>query len=181
MSTKRWLKLGVVGRAHGLRGSFFVSGRDEPIPAHIKKIWIGDLADQSVAVTIEQIQWQSGRPVLKCDIASDRTAAEKWIGKSLWLPVDEIRVDDANEYLLMDLKGRTVLDSANAIVGTVDDVFVLPASINLIVLNADGSGDVEIPMIATYVDMGFMRGGSEIRLVVLKDTFEEVWNPRIQK
>lgn len=176
-----WLKLGVVGRAHGLRGSFFISGRDEPFPPTLKSIVIGRSPEAGKTAIIEQVNWQNGRVALKCDIASDRTAAEAWTGQDVWCEASAIAVDEASEYLVSDLKGRTVIDSAGTAVGTIDDIAIMPASLNLIVANPDKSADVEIPMITTYVDMGFSRSSKELRLTVLADTFADVWNPRNSK
>ena len=110
------LKLGIVGRALGLQGFFFVSGRD-----------------------------------------------------------------DSKEFLLKDLMGRRVIDSDGVIVGDVEDVVPMPASINIVVAKLDKSADVDIPMISDYIDMSFQRGGKELKLVVPASTFEEIWNPRIKK
>lgn len=173
-----WLKLGVVGRAHGLRGSFFVSGRDEAIPSYLKKIIIGPSPETGKSAVIEQATWQNGRAAIKCDIAGDRTEAEKWTGQTVWCEAGAIKVDDQSEYLVSDLKGRTVVDSDGVTIGLIEDVAVMPASINLIVINDDQSADVEIPMIAHYVDMNFVRGAKELRLIVTAETFAEIWNPK---
>ncbi len=180
MNTK-WIKLGVVGRAHGLRGSFFVSGRDEPLPDTLKKLIIGPTPETGVVATIEQCQWQNGRSIIKCDIATDRTSAEKWTGKQIWCDASAVVVDEETEYLVSDLKGRVVVDSDGKEFGVVDDVAVMPASVNLIVVNADASADVEVPMIATYVDMSFIRGEKTLALAVPGDTFADVWNPKVKK
>jgi hypothetical protein len=57
----------------------------------------------------------------------------------------------------------------------------MPASINIIVLKPDESAEVDIPMISDYVDMNFDRGGSELKLMVPGDTFDEIWNARVKK
>ena len=176
-----WMKLGVVGRAHGLRGSFFISGRDEPFPPHLKKIVIGKTPDTGKTAIIEQMAWQNGRVTLKCDIAADRTAAEAWTGQEVWCEAAAIAIDDSSEYLLSDLEGRQVIDSDGVAMGTVDDIAVMPASINLVVLNPEGTADVEIPMISTYVVMTFARGAKDLHLTVPADTFADVWNPRGKK
>lgn len=176
-----FLKLGIVGRALGLQGSFYISGRDEPIPNSIKNFKIGKTIETARDGKILTSGWQQQRPFIKCDLAADRTAAELLIGLTIWIEAKHVHVDDDKEFLLSDLKGRAVFDSDNVHFGSVEDVVVMPASINIVVVSLDLSADVDIPMISTYVDMEFKRGGTELKLLVPKDTFEEVWNSRIKK
>jgi ribosomal 30S subunit maturation factor RimM len=173
-----FLKLGIVGRALGLQGSFYVSGRDEAIPDSVKTIRIGVQADIGHEAAVTQRGWQNQRPFLKCSLAADRTAAERLIGQAIWVEESQVQVDDGREFLLRDLIGRTVMDVDGIMVGTIEDVVRMPASVNLTVVNAAQTADVDIPMIADYVDMSFVRGGSELKLAVPASAFEEIWNPR---
>jgi ribosomal 30S subunit maturation factor RimM len=111
-------------------------------------------------------------------LAADRTAAERLIGQAIWVEESQVQVDDGREFLLRDLIGRTVMDVDGIMVGTIEDVVRMPASVNLTVVNAAQTADVDIPMIADYVDMSFVRGGSELKLAVPASAFEEIWNPR---
>ena len=175
------LKLGIIGRALGLQGSFFVSGRDEAIPDTVKVVKIGRTLETARDAEVISRGWQQKRPVMKCSLAGDRTAAELLTGMSIWVDESTVHVDNSKEYLLKDLIGRVVIDSDGSGVGVVEDVFQMPASINIVVVKDDQSADIDIPMIKDYVDMDFKRGGKELRLVVPVSTFEDVWNSRIKK
>lgn len=176
-----FLKIGIVGRALGLQGSFYVSGRDEPIPSSIKTVKIGRHLDSAQAAELLKTTWQGGRVAILCSLASDRTSADLLKGMTIWAESSQINVADDKEYLLVDLKGRKVLDVDGECLGLVDDVVKLPASINLIVLNPDKTADVEIPMINDYVDMGFTRGETMIKLRVKRELFDDIWNMRGKK
>jgi hypothetical protein len=67
------------------------------------------------------------------------------------------------------------------LVGRVEDVLKQPASINMLVVNQEKKADLEIPVIADYVDMGFRRGERLINLKVDKSVFDEIWNTRGKK
>ena len=183
MTTKAtWLKLGIVGRAHGLRGSFFVSARDEPIPASVHTVRIGDNPSELADIKIENRLWQSGRPVLKCDVASDRTSAELLTGKPLWCESSQVKVDDADEYLLSDMLNRKVLDANQITVGIVEDVYLAASGVvNLVVFDESRNADIEIPMIGAYVNMNFKRNESTLNLAVAAEVFAEIWNDRGKK
>ena len=175
------LKLGIVGRALGLQGFFFVSGRDEPISSKVLTVKIGKTLESAREAKVITHGWQTNRPTIKCTLASDRTAAELLTGMTIWAEDDCVEVDDAKEYLLKDLLGRRVVDSDGVIVGDVEDVIKMPASINVGVVNLAKSADVDIPVSSHYFDMSFHRGGKELKLIVPASTFEEIWNPRNKK
>ena len=176
-----FLKLGIVGRALGLQGSFFVSSRDEAISDNVKAVKIGRTLDTARDAEVVSRGWQQKRPFMKCSLAGDRTAAELLIGMIIWVDESTVQVDNSKEFLLKDLVGRVVIDSDGCGVGVVEDVFQMPASINILVVNDQQTADVDIPMIKDYVNMDFKRGEKELRLVVPVSTFEEVWNPRVKK
>lgn len=176
-----FLKLGIVGRALGLQGSFYVSGRDEPIADSVKAVKIGRTLETARNADILSTGWQKDRPTIKCSLAADRTAAELLTGMTIWVEESQIQIDNSKEFLLKDLEGRTVIDCDGVVVGTIEEVVKMPASINIVVVKTDLSADVDIPMIADYVDMDFERGSRELKLVVPVSTFVEIWNSRIKK
>ncbi len=174
------LKIGIVGRALGLQGSFYVSGRDEPMPESLKIVQIGRTVDTAKDAKILKSFVQNGRPVILCDLASDRSSAELLTGMSIWAESHLISVQDDKEFLLSDLKGRKVFDADGVLLGIVEDVIKMPASVNIIVVNPSGSSDLEIPVISDYVDMSFKRGENSLCLNVPGAVFEEIWNSRVK-
>lgn len=175
------LKLGIVGRALGLQGSFYVSARDEAIAATVKTVKIGRTLESARDAEITSRGWQQNRPTLKCSLAHDRTTAELLTGMTIWVEDSQVKVDDSKEFLLKDLIGRKVIDSDGSEIGLIEDVIKMPASINIVLVKSDGSADVDIPMISDYVDMKFGRGDKELKLMVPISTFDEIWNSRVKK
>jgi 16S rRNA processing protein RimM len=176
-----FLKIGIVGRALGLQGSFYISGRDEPIPSSITWIKIGKSLETAREAEVLKTAWQKNRASIKCSLANDRTAAELLQGMSIWVEASQIKVTENHEFLLIDLVGRDVIDVEGRLVGLVESVLKQPASINMLVVNNDRSADVEIPMIADYVDMSFRRGENVIYLKVDQGVFSDIWNLRGKK
>jgi ribosomal 30S subunit maturation factor RimM len=172
------LKIGIVGRALGLQGSFYVSGRDEPMPESVKSVKIGKTDATAKEAKILKSFVQNGRPVILCDLANDRNSAELLTGMFIWAESHLISVHDDKEFLLSDLKGREVFDANGVHMGMIEDVVKMPASVNIIVVNPSRSSDLEIPVISDYVDMSFKRGEANLRLTVSCSVFEEIWNSR---
>jgi 16S rRNA processing protein RimM len=173
-STSSWLKIGRVGKAHGLRGDFFVSGRDGPIPNNYREVMIGKSEDSARPAKIEKSGWLSEKPVLKCSLAGDRNAAEELNGQAIWVDEQAIKIDDASEYLWSDLEGRQVSGSDGACLGRVRSVYNAGAGDVLEIEDSKGRV-LGIPMVSQYVDMSFTRGGDELLLVVPIETFADLW------
>lgn len=173
-----FLKIGIVGRALGLQGSFYVYGRDEALPGSIRSIKIGATLEVAQEAQIVKTAWQNGRASVICSLATNRTEAELLKGMNIWVHESQIHLINDREYLLIDLIGRQVIDVEGAVIGRVEVVLKQPASFNMLIVNQDQTADVEIPLIGDYVDMSFRRGDGVIKLTVNKDVFADIWNPR---
>ncbi len=72
----RWLLIGTVGKPHGLRGAFFVSGRSEPVPKSCKKVSLGEEPSSGQVFAVAVASVQQDRPVMALESVTDRTAIE---------------------------------------------------------------------------------------------------------
>ncbi|MCX6119718.1 MAG: hypothetical protein NT027_19455 [Proteobacteria bacterium] len=178
MGPIQWLKLGIVGRAHGIRGSFFVSNRDEAIPKSIPWVIIGPTTESAQKYTVESTQFQSGKIVLKCRAIDDRNVAETLKGHIIWTDSNFITVDDSNEFLVSDLHNRQVFDKDAIMVGRITDVTIYPWGINLEVTNPENTASLDIPFTTQYVDMSFKTNTKELNLTVSRELFQEIWNSK---
>jgi len=182
MASKAWLKLGIVGRAHGLRGSFFVSGRDEAVPSSVKTVRVGIEPEAAKVLHVQHRAWQNGKAYLTCEGVVQREQVDAFKGLPVWCAKADIKVDEATEFVLSDLVDRTVIDSDGTIVGVVEDVYpTLAGHANIVVLNPAETADVEIPATNHYLDMDFERGADVLNLRVPVETFADVWNERGRK
>ena len=115
------MRAGVVGRPHGLDGHFHVT---EPTPQLL-------LPDTPVRVggaeaRITSRKGTPDRPILKLDIAGDRTAVEALRGRELDVEAQYAPALGDDEYWAEDLVGCTVVDGEREL-GTVAALLALPS------------------------------------------------------
>ncbi len=123
----REVRVGVVGRPHGIRGEVFVDVRtDEPE----RRFATGEVLrgeDTTKTFRVVSSRFHSGRLLVLFAELADRTAAERALGIHLVTDVDPAeRPGDPEEYFDRQLIGLTVLGADGAIVGPVVDVLHLP-------------------------------------------------------
>jgi 16S rRNA processing protein RimM len=175
--TAQWVKVGVVGRAHGLRGAFFVSYREDPIPKSYGTVRIGDAPMTAEKFEIRTSKLMNGRPLLQCGGFSRREHAEAFVGKSIWVHRTQISLDESKQYIWSDLIGKPVVDANGQLVGEIFEVRNFGAS-DLAAVRDNHGRSVEIPIVASYFDMNFTRLSPELKLAVKADTFDELWVDR---
>ena len=171
---KRWIQLGIVGKAHGLNGAFFVSQRDEELPDELKNLRIGTIAETAKTFTIKSARWQNDRPVLLCSEISTREAAEAICHQTIWADRDEMEINEEEEYFWSDVIGKKVRDRDGVYFGKITDVVNYGASDIVAVVDAKGR-TAEIPFVEFYFDMDFDLDGEEIQMTVLAEVFDDVW------
>jgi 16S rRNA processing protein RimM len=120
----RLIQLGVVGRAHGVRGLVRVASHtadpaaltgygplSDPSGRRFTLHWVGDgIAEISQLV--------DGKPVK----AADRTAAERLTNTKLFIERDRLPAPDPDEYYLADLIGLTAVNMDGVSLGIVSAV-----------------------------------------------------------
>ncbi|MDF1489802.1 ribosome maturation factor RimM [Tessaracoccus caeni] len=141
--------VGVVGRAHGIRGDLAIDVKtDEPDRRFRVSTRLRLESGRSLSVTA--VRWHRGRLLVTFDGVSDRTAAEQLTGQRLFLSVlaDE-RPSDPDEYFDRQLVGLAVRDHTGARVGTVSAVEHPPAQ-DLLIVSVDGEPRM-IPFVSSLV------------------------------
>lgn len=171
----RWICLGVVGKAHGLAGAFFVSGREEALPANLSEIFVGDEPAKSRRFKVTRQQVQSGRPLLQVEEITAREAVDPFKGKSLWCKRDQLGLKPG-EYCWADLLGKKVVDADGVAVGIINDVANHGAS-DFVSIVDETRGELPVPFVAMYFDMNFDPEGDVIAMVVPLNLFDEAWQP----
>ena len=133
--------VGRVGRAHGLDGAVYLDGHGGAVALRPGlQVTVG-----GVAAVIAERRGTDTRPIVRFDLAADRTAAEALRGREVEVAASELPPPDkeAGEYAHVDLIGCRVFAGASAL-GDVAGVLVYPANDILDVRGADG-GQVLIP------------------------------------
>lgn len=145
--------VGIVGRAHGLRGDVAVELRtDEPEVRFAPGSVLGIEGSSSRLTVVTLRDAAAGRLVVRFDEASDRTAAEALRGRVLTVSVDAQRRptgDDPEEYYDRQLRGLRVLDADGHEVGVVAEVIHLPSQ-DMLAVTTDG-GERLVPFVSELV------------------------------
>jgi 16S rRNA processing protein RimM len=138
------LEAGRVGRAHGLDGSFYVTGARPRLLAAGTPVTVAGRTLRIVRrAGVEQ------RPIVRLEGIGDRAAAEALRGHSLTVAPAQAPALQEGEWWEHELRGCAVLDGERP-VGTVGALLELPSCEVLQVLRADGS-ELLVPMVADAI------------------------------
>jgi 16S rRNA processing protein RimM len=140
-----WLVAGVVGRPHGLDGSFHVRA---PRAALLIAGAIVEVGGRSAEIV--RRAGTDAQPILRLEGFSDRAAASSLAGSELRVPVTNAPPLGEDEWYADDLAGCAVVDGS-APVGTVRRLLALPSCEVLEVERGGGAGDLLVPLVADAV------------------------------
>ncbi len=138
------LEAGRVGRAHGLDGSFYVTGARPRLLAGGGEV--------TVAGSVRRILRRAGveqRPILRLDGIDDRTAVEALRGQPLMVAQAQAPALGEGEWWAHELEGCMVCDGQQRL-GTVNRLLELPSCEVLEVRREDGR-EVLVPMVRDAV------------------------------
>ena len=175
MTTPHYALVGLVRKAHGIRGelvvealtdapdAIFASGRrvfagtpdGDPLPP--PRVRGAAAADaEPLALTVRASSPFKGGLIVHFDGLTDRNEAELWRGRYLLLPLAELPAPAEDEVYHHELLGMRMVLADGAPVGRVTDLYELPQGVVLDVRRDDGKGTVVIPYrpeIVTAVDV----------------------------
>jgi 16S rRNA processing protein RimM len=139
----QWLRVGAIGRPHGLDGSFHVLQATPEALALGARVHVrGDER------TVERRAGTDSRPIIRLDGCIDRDGADALRGEELLLARDRAPALEAEEWWAQDLEGCTVCDGERP-VGLVTRLRALP-SCEVLEVARDG-GDLLVPLVADAV------------------------------
>jgi 16S rRNA processing protein RimM len=136
------IQAGRVGRAHGLDGSFYVTG------ARPRLLVLG--ATVSVAGQTLEIVRRSGtdeRPIVRLRGIEGRTAVEELRGQSLTVAQQGAPTLADGEWWAHELEGCDVLDAAGRAIGSVGRLLELPSCEVLEVQRPHGGEPLLVPLV----------------------------------
>jgi 16S rRNA processing protein RimM len=143
--TEHWLRAGVVGRPHGLDGSFHVSN---PVPSLLD---LGTEVRISGALrAIVRLAGHDGRPIVRLEGCDDRGAVEALSGQELFVARTGASELDDEEWWATDLEGCAVRDGERE-VGVVARLLALPSCEVLDVSRAGDAPDLLVPLVRDAV------------------------------
>jgi 16S rRNA processing protein RimM len=143
--TEHWLRAGVVGRPHGLDGSFHVA---EPVAALLE-------LDTEVRLAgglqrIVRLAGYKGRQIVRLEGCENRGAAEALRGQELMVAQARAPELEEDEWWARDLEGCAVHDGERE-VGLVVRLLALPSCEVLEVARPDGAPDLLVPLVRDAV------------------------------
>ena len=146
--------IGVVGRPHGLDGSFYVG---VPVAALLSEGTVVRLGDD--ARTIERRAGTDARPIVRLSGCADRAGVEALRGLALEVD-DSVRPPlGPDEWWAEDLEGALVVDGGREL-GVVRRLLALPSCECLEVARSGGGPDLLVPLVRDAirsVDLGAAR------------------------
>ncbi|WP_051280103.1 ribosome maturation factor RimM [Anaerovorax odorimutans] len=113
------IKIGQIVNVVGLKGELKVyhySDYKERFE-EIEELYIED-----ISYNISKVRYIKEMVILKLKGIDDRTEAEKYKGKNLYIPEKELRILPKDTYYIKDLKGLLVYDEDNNYIGVLCDV-----------------------------------------------------------
>jgi 16S rRNA processing protein RimM len=142
LSDARELAAGRVGRAHGLDGSFYVTG---PLTRLLTVGAIVTVAGRDVEIV--RRAGTDARPILRLDGVSDRAGAEALRGEQLTIASSDAPQLGEGEWWAHELEGCEVLDEHGRSLGTVARLLDLPSCEVLEVLSSAGADPLLVPLV----------------------------------
>jgi 16S rRNA processing protein RimM len=143
--TEHWLHAGVVGRPHGLDGSFHVA---DPVAALLDMGTEVRLGDARRAIV--RLAGHDGRPIVRLEGCEDRAAAEALRGQELLVARAVAPALDEDEWWAAELEGCAVRDGERE-VGVVSRLLALPSCEVLEVTRAGDAPDLLVPLVRDAV------------------------------
>jgi 16S rRNA processing protein RimM len=161
----RALPAGRVGRAHGLDGSFYVTGAQLRLLSVGTEVTVGD-----ITAPIVRLAGLEKHPIVRLDGIEDRTAAERLRGAALTVEQVQAPALQPGEWWAHELEGCAVGDGERAL-GTVTRLVELPSCEALQVRLPDGR-ELLVPMVADAIRAVDVASG---RIDVNLDFLGEPW------
>ena len=143
--TEHWLHAGVVGRPHGLDGSFHVA---EPVAALLERGTEVRLADGRR--TIVRLAGHDERPIVRLEGCEDRDAAVALRGQEMLVARSNAPDLEEDEWWATDLEGCAVRDGERE-VGVVARLLALPSCEVLEVARAGDAPNLLVPLVRDAV------------------------------
>jgi 16S rRNA processing protein RimM len=131
---------GVVGRPHGLDGSFYVARADPSLLSLGATVTVGGRARAVVRRAGTDL-----RPIVRVEGCEDRASAQALRGEPLTVTVDR-RALGPDEWWAEDLEGSRVFDGELEL-GVVRRLLALPSCECLEVERLEAAGDLLVPLV----------------------------------
>ena len=150
MLTDDLVTIGVVGKAHGLKGEFrCIPETDFPERfLDTEKVYLHN-GQAPVLKRVESARAHGGRILLKLEGIDSPTDAKQWLHYQVAVPEDELVELEEGEFYHFELEGADVEDENGQRIGVLQEVLENPAHEIYVVKTAQG--DLLIPAVPEYI------------------------------
>jgi 16S rRNA processing protein RimM len=122
--------IGVLGRVHGLDGTFVLSDAI-PLPSGLAVgtvVSIGFSRDFTKPFCVESFVQTEHRTLLKVKEISSSEAASQLLDNAVFANSSDIGALSIDRFRIGDIEGSSVIDESGNLLGTITDVWILPAN-----------------------------------------------------
>jgi 16S rRNA processing protein RimM len=120
LSPSHFIQVGKIGRPKGTKGLLRLHCylNDDRDITQFEKFY---LEDESI-IKLKLVSFDKKGPIVFINDIDNRTNAEIFVNKNIYLKKEELQPTDDNEFYFHDLEGLDVIDNKNEIVGKVISV-----------------------------------------------------------
>jgi 16S rRNA processing protein RimM len=123
MDAANRIRIGIVRKAHGIKGGVKCSGEAGMLDALMDiETFFVKTGTEWRSLTLVEMAGTADDPILYFQGVNDRNAAEELRGCELYVAAEELPELDEDEYLVTDLIGCEVVDEQGQTLGTITEV-----------------------------------------------------------
>lgn len=170
---KQWIQIGTVGKPYGLKGQFFLSGREGLFEGEVNELRVGMSLGSSVSFSLSSVCSRGGRQLINLKGLQDRGQCAALVHQKIWVKREELTITD-DEFYFCDLEGKDVISSKGDVIGKVTGVDNFGAS-DVIEINNSDVQTLMLPFTNQYFDMIESIDGPKVVLTVDCELVEDLW------
>ncbi|MBU3699376.1 MAG: 16S rRNA processing protein RimM [Candidatus Kapabacteria bacterium] len=144
--------LGVVTRSHGLDGTMVLTdvvAMPRPL-LRGSEVAIGYSRDFTTVYQVEEFSSMPNRTTLRLRSVTTAEAVTPLIDQAVYARSADVGIDQSQRYRIGDVEGCSVFDEQGSLLGTISDVWLMPAN-DVWVVTADGGRTIPLPVINDVV------------------------------
>ncbi|MEY2720386.1 MAG: ribosome maturation factor RimM [Bacteroidota bacterium] len=148
MSSTQSEYIGVLGRAHGLDGTMQLADV-VVLPSGLRagcSVGVGFSRDFTRAYTVEMFTQNEHRTLIKLKEITSAEMVTTVTDQAVFADANDLGISSTERYRIGDIEGATVFDEAGQIVGTITDVWLLPAN-DVWVVTTPNKSTIPLPVI----------------------------------
>ncbi|MEM7033554.1 MAG: ribosome maturation factor RimM [Chloroflexota bacterium] len=154
-SEPRFLAIGQITKAHGVRGEVSVHVLTEFVERfdRLEAVLVGKM-DAGIPYQVASRRWHRDRVLIRFEGVLDRTAAENLRGQYLQIPIDEAIALEPDAYYVHQLIGLSVVTDTGRQLGQLSDI--LETGANDVYIVDDGENEILLPAtkeVVTSIDL----------------------------